>query len=162
MGLRSVQECAARFNSQSSALVALLQSMLTICYICVQVQRLKNDFTVMTYEIHARIALEKVSCASRSQKIFVGTHLARQGDLGEYNQCQSQLRELYKHGLEGHPMEFLAYRILYLVHTRNRSGMSECTHDSLALLRHREPRLQRPLSEPDPRAKGRRMCTACS
>lgn len=45
-----------------------------------------------------------------------------QGDLGEYNQCQSQLRELYKHGLEGHPMEFLAYRVLYLVHTRNRSG----------------------------------------
>jgi hypothetical protein len=68
-----------------------------------QVQRIKNDFTVMTYEIHARIALEK-------------------GDLGEYNQCQSQLRELYKHGLEGHPMEFLAYRVLYLVHTRNRSG----------------------------------------
>jgi hypothetical protein len=91
-----------------------------------QVQRLKNDFTVMTYEIHARIALEKVSCLSQAQRnLSAPAYLARQGDLGEYNQCQSQLRELYKHGLEGHPMEFLAYRILYLVHTRNRSGMSE-------------------------------------
>lgn len=67
------------------------------------VQRIKNDFTVKVYEIHARIALEK-------------------GDLGEYNQCQSQLRVLYSHGLPGSAMEFLAYRILYLLHTRNRRG----------------------------------------
>lgn len=66
------------------------------------VQRIKNDFTVKVYEIHARIALEK-------------------GDLGEYNQCQSQLRVLYAHhNLPGSRMEFLAYRILYLLHTRNR------------------------------------------
>ena len=45
-----------------------------------------------------------------------------QGDLGEYNQCQSMLRGLYLHGLKGHPLEFAAYRILYLLHTRNRSG----------------------------------------
>lgn len=48
----------------------------------------------------------------------------RQGDLGEYNQCQSQLRHLYENGLNGHPDEFLGYRILYLLHTRNRRGPS--------------------------------------
>ncbi|KAM0786409.1 hypothetical protein ACM66B_001875 [Microbotryomycetes sp. NB124-2] len=69
------------------------------------VQRIKNDFTVMVYEIHARIALEK-------------------GDLGEFNQCQGQLRELYKHGIAGHVMEFLGYRILYLLFSRNRAELN--------------------------------------
>ncbi|KAK4687868.1 SAC3 family protein LENG8/THP3, partial [Tremellales sp. Uapishka_1] len=69
------------------------------------VQRIKNDFTVQVYEIHARIALE-----------------AR--DLGEYNQCQSMLRHLYELGIKGHPEEFLSYRIIYLLHTRNRSDMA--------------------------------------
>lgn len=70
------------------------------------VQHIKNEFTVNVYEIHARIALEK-------------------GDLGEYNQCQTQLRPLYKQGLSGHPEEFLAYRILYFIHTCNRIEMSD-------------------------------------
>jgi SAC3 family protein LENG8/THP3 len=70
------------------------------------VQRIKNEFTVNVYEFHARIALEKE-------------------DLGEYNGCQSQLRELYKLQLGGHPYEFLAYRILYFVYTRNQIGMNE-------------------------------------
>jgi len=34
------------------------------------------------------------------------------------------LRQLYELGLKGHPQEFLSYRIIYLLHTRNRSGMS--------------------------------------
>lgn len=67
------------------------------------VQRIKNDFTVEIYETHARIALEAK-------------------DLGEYNQCQSMLRQLYELGLHGHPEEFLSYRIMYLLHTRNRAG----------------------------------------
>lgn len=69
------------------------------------VQRIKNEFTVEVYEIHARIALEAK-------------------DLGEYNQCQSMLRQLYELGLGGHPLEFLSYRIMYLLHTKNRSGES--------------------------------------
>lgn len=69
------------------------------------VQRIKNEFTVKVYEIHARIALEM-------------------GDLGEYNQCQSQLRGLYAYGIKGSAMEFLAYRILYLLHTKNRRDLN--------------------------------------
>ncbi len=64
------------------------------------VQRIRTDFTVHVYEIHARIALEH-------------------GDLGEYNQCQAQLKGLYGEGLPGAVGEFLAYRILYLLHTQN-------------------------------------------
>ncbi|KAG9001485.1 hypothetical protein FRB94_006573 [Tulasnella sp. JGI-2019a] len=69
------------------------------------VQRIKNEFTVQVYEMHARIALESA-------------------DLVEYNQCQSALRTLYEMGLPGKKEEFLAYRILYLVHVRNRSDMN--------------------------------------
>ena len=74
------------------------------------VQHIKNDFTTNVYEIHARIALEK-------------------GDLGEYNQCQTQLRALYKQKLGGHPVEFKAYRILYFIYTCNRTDMNDVLSD---------------------------------
>lgn len=74
------------------------------------VQHIKNEFTVNVYEIHARIALEK-------------------GDMGEYNQCQTQLRALYKQRLGGHPGEFLAYRILYFVYTCSRTDMNDVLAD---------------------------------
>ncbi|KAL3965579.1 hypothetical protein ACCO45_002583 [Purpureocillium lilacinum] len=67
------------------------------------VQHIKNDFTVSVYEIHARIALEK------------GT--------------STQLRSLYGLGLKGHPHEFKAYRILYFIHTANRSGLNDILAD---------------------------------
>ncbi|RMZ76678.1 hypothetical protein DV738_g4832, partial [Chaetothyriales sp. CBS 135597] len=70
------------------------------------VQHIKNEFSTTVYETHARIALEK-------------------GDLGEYNQCQTQLRSLYQQKLGGHPVEFKAYRILYFIHTRNRTDMND-------------------------------------
>lgn len=74
------------------------------------VQRIKTSFTVDAYEIHARIALEE-------------------GDLSEYNQCQTQLRALYAQNLGGHPTEFLAYRILYFLHTSNRTDMNDVLAD---------------------------------
>lgn len=69
------------------------------------VQRIKNEFTVQVYEIHARIALE---C----------------GDMVEYNQCQATLKMLYELGIPGKVEEFAAYRILMLLHGRNRSELN--------------------------------------
>lgn len=74
------------------------------------VQHIKTEFTVSVYEVHARIALEK-------------------GDLGEYNQCQTQLRALYSQNIGGHPLEFKAYRILYFIHTCNRTDMNDVLAD---------------------------------
>jgi len=69
------------------------------------VQRIKNEFTVSVYEIHARMALEY-------------------NDMVEYNQCQGMLKTLYEIGIPGKREEFTAYRILMFLHGRNRSEMN--------------------------------------
>lgn len=69
------------------------------------VQRIKNEFTVQVYEIHARMALES-------------------GDMVEYNQCQNTLKTLYELGIPGNVAEFTAYQILLLLHGRNKSEMN--------------------------------------
>ena len=74
------------------------------------VQRIKSDFTVQVYEIHARIAIET-------------------GDLGQYNQCQTQLKDLYAIGLFGSEFEFSAYRLLYLIHCRNKQAINHFMSD---------------------------------
>lgn len=74
------------------------------------VQHMQNELTVKVYECHARIALEMK-------------------DLGEYNQCQTQLRALYKRKLGGCAEEFTAYRILYIIYTCNRTDMNDLLAD---------------------------------
>jgi hypothetical protein len=76
------------------------------------IQRIQNAFAIHVYETHARIALQE-------------------GDLNEFNQCQTQLKELYSNvpvvevvveqsnktrpRHHKHQEEFLAYRLLYHV-----------------------------------------------
>lgn len=74
------------------------------------VQHIKNEFTVTVYEVHAHIALEK-------------------RDLGEYNQCQTQLRGLYQQKIGGKREEFTAYRILYFIYTCSRTDMNDVLAD---------------------------------
>lgn len=73
------------------------------------------EFMVTVYETHARIALE---C----------------GDLNEYNQCQTQLKQLYDAGLPGSEMEFTAYRILYYVYLQGNKKYQKGSSDLLGIL----------------------------
>lgn len=67
------------------------------------VQQLKGEFVCKVYETHAKIALENQ-------------------DMGEFNQCQTQLVNLTGSRLEE---DFLAYRLLYFIFTLNRLGVNQ-------------------------------------
>lgn len=72
------------------------------------------------YETHARVALESK-------------------DMNEYNQCQTQLKQLYAAGLSGNEMEFTAYRILYYVYLQGNKKYTEGSKDLAHLMASLSP-----------------------
>lgn len=73
------------------------------------------DFTISVYEFHGRVALQS-------------------GDLNEYNQCQTQLKQLYSSGLKGSEMEFTAYRILYYLYLQGNIKYQKGSQDIAHLM----------------------------
>lgn len=67
------------------------------------------------------MALEAVS-ATTCVELLVSDIRPQKGDMVEYNQCQGMLKHLYDLGLPGNFLEFLAYRLLSMLHGRNKSG----------------------------------------
>ena len=91
------------------------------------VQHIKNMFTIRAYEENARISLDN-------------------GDLGEFNQCQTQLKVLYhqqrrrsgKKEFIGSEPEFILYRIIYMLITHNQTEMAKIYTEVITTTRQYE------------------------
>jgi hypothetical protein len=88
------------------------------------VQHIASDFSVHVYETHARVALES-------------------DDMNEYNQCQTQLKQLYAAGHKGCEMEFVAYLILYYVYLLGNKKYQNGSSDLAFLLASLKPEAYR-------------------
>ena len=85
----------------------------------------------------AVIVTDELVPVSRFEPYSLPQMMRSQADMVEYNQCQAMLKNLYDLGIPGKEEEFTAYRILMLIHGRNRSGMallSSYSHRSLTIL----------------------------
>jgi len=105
----------SRFNKNRRSL-DVEDSGVTYLWVCEQlksirqdltIQHIKDHFTAKVYESHARIAL-------------------READLKEFNQCITQLQDLYNEvGSTVNKEEFAGYNVLYLVYTHVKYGQSK-------------------------------------
>lgn len=91
-----------------------------------------------------------------------------QADMVEYNQCQATLKTLYELGIPGKVEEFTAYRILMLLHGRNKSGASfrslayPCYVDSSSSTLFRIKLVRRSTNAWTENGSGRPPCFACT
>lgn len=73
------------------------------------VQHIKNEVTIKVYKTHGRLAIIN-------------------NDLGEFNQCSSQLKQIYSQRGDAASLrdsyEFMCYRVLYLLLTGNHSEVN--------------------------------------
>lgn len=80
------------------------------------VQMIRNEFTIQVYESHARIAIENK-------------------DRDEFNQCQNQLKNLYKvvtnkdSPIASNNAEFIGYRLVYNMLTKSFKDLNEVTKE---------------------------------
>lgn len=81
------------------------------------VQHIKGQLPVQIYEAHARLCLEH-------------------GNGGDFNQCQTVLKQLYEEGCPGCVQEFVAYRVMYQSILRSKESAS-----LLATLEHLSPQV---------------------
>lgn len=122
--LRKSVEYVIKGNEYATKQYSYINDQLKAIRQDLTVQHIKNEFAVEVYEIHGRIAIEN-------------------NDLGEFNQCLSQL--IYLYSLNRSPSfyhrtyEFQCYRVFYFLITGNNSGVNKI---SLELLdRDRSPDL---------------------
>jgi len=86
--LEFIMSKSSQYNYLCEQLKSIRQDMM--------LQGVKDEFAVEVYETHCRLALENK-------------------DLVNFNQCQTQLFELYKEGYtRGNVEEFVSYKLLYL------------------------------------------------
>ena len=123
-----------KYKKDPSAGYAYVNNQLKSIRQDITVQHIRNDFVLRVYETHGRIAIAN-------------------NDLGEFNQCQSQLSYLYNlkkkydRNLTNDfffvEAEFICYRILYMIMTSNYPDIHRLKVELLTKSRKKENTMEK-------------------